>query len=107
LAQDGGLAVVDADSSNGTYLNRNDNWIRIKRVSLCVGDTIRFGEYEISLQQLTAAFGKQADISLGAKHFSLRQGKKTAGAEADWQQTGAALQKPRRNPLTGKIEDNR
>ena len=106
LIKDGALTVVDADSSNGTFLNRNDDWIRVKKVKLCVGDRIRFGDHEVTLQQLAATLGKHTDIRLGDKNISLRHRKDSAGRVADWEQAGPALQKPRRNPLTGKIEDN-
>jgi len=106
LTQGGNLSLVDADSSNGTFLNRNDDWIRIRKVNLCVGDIIRFGDHEVALQQLTAIFGKHRDIRLGAKHFSLRQGKSSHGSGSDPGKSGSSMQKPRRNPLTGKIEEN-
>ena len=107
LTDDGNVAVVDTDSRNGTFLNRNDAWIRIRRVSLCVGDRLRFGERELTLQDLTAVFGKHAGIRLGAKHFSLRQGTKVTGKLAEPDEGWPSLQKPRRNPLTGKIEEDR
>jgi pSer/pThr/pTyr-binding forkhead associated (FHA) protein len=107
LSRDGRLSVLDSDSRNGTFLHRNDGWIRIKKASLCVGDLIRFGEYEVPLQQLSAIFGKSAAIKLGAKHFSLRRGNKNAGRLAGWDDDSPSMQKPRRNPLTGKIEEER
>ena len=30
--QEGYLAVLDADSSNGTFLHRNGRWIRVRKV---------------------------------------------------------------------------
>jgi len=107
LAEGGSLWVVDADSRNGTFLHRNDNWIRVRRVTLCVGDRIRFGDCEVPLQQLTAVFGTRAKIRLGAKHFSLRQGRQGSKSFAGWDEPGPSLQKPRRNPLTGQIEEDR
>jgi len=107
LASDRKVYVLDAGSRNGTFLNRNDDWIRVKKVSLCVGDRIRFGEYEVPLAQLTAVFGKHADVRLGTKHFVLRKGTKGNGTITDRDEVGPVLQKPRRNPLTGKIEEER
>jgi len=106
LLKDGELSVVDANSRNGTFLNRNDDWIRVKRVKLCVGDQLRFGDSKVDLQELTATYGNKTNIRLGDKYFSLRQRKGAPGRVNDWEQAGPALQKPRRNPLTGKIEEN-
>ncbi|MBT8075450.1 MAG: FHA domain-containing protein, partial [Gammaproteobacteria bacterium] len=58
LADDGLVSVRDAGSQNGTFLNRNDNWIRIKKAVLCIGDRVRFGDVEVPLERLTAVFGE-------------------------------------------------
>ena len=99
--------VVDADARNGSFLNRNDAWIRFRKVMLCVGDRIRLGDYEVPLQQLTAVFGKRANVKLGEQHFSLRQGGKGSRKLSGWDEPGSPLQKPKRNPLTGLIEEER
>ena len=107
LAEDGSVWVVDADSRNGSFLNRNDAWIRFRKVTLCVGDRIRLGDYEVPLQQLAGVFGKRADVKLGEQHFSLRQGRKGSRKLTGWDEPGNSLQKPKRNPLTGQIEEKR
>jgi pSer/pThr/pTyr-binding forkhead associated (FHA) protein len=107
LAEDGSVWVVDADSRNGTFLNRNDASIRIHKVTLCVGDRIRFGDHEVPLQYLTAVFGRRANIRLGEQHFSLRHGQKSTTPATGWDEPGPSLQKPKRNPLTGQIEEER
>ncbi len=106
LADDGRVFLLDVDSSNGTFLQRNDSWIRVKRVSLCSGDRIRLGEKDVSLEQLTAVFGKRSNARLGPKHFSLRQGTKQNGLFADWSEPTVSLNKPTRNPVTGRIEED-
>ena len=100
----GAVWLTDNSSSNGTFLQRNDSWIRVCKVTLCVGDRIRFADDEMPMQQLTAAFGSRARVRLGEKHFSLRQGAKTTAA---WDHPGPKLQKPKRNSITGKIEEDR
>jgi hypothetical protein len=107
LAPNGVLTLVDTESRNGSYLRRNDAWIRFKKVTLCVGDRIRLGECEVPLKELVNVFGKQAGVSLGAQYFSLRQGVKGKATPGEWDENGPSLQKPRRNPLTGKIEEDR
>ena len=105
LADDGRISLQDSESRNGTFLNRNDTWIRVSRVVLCIGDRIRFGDNEVSLAQLTALFGRRPNIRLGALPLPKRDGRVVASLRADMQDPGDLLHKPRRNPVTGKIEE--
>ena len=107
LAENGLVSVSDAGSSNGSFINRNDSWIRIRRVTLCIGDRIRFGDAEVPLEHLTALFGRRANIRLEARRFPFRQGKTVAKPMSAQADQGASLNKPRRNPATGKIEEKR
>lgn len=106
LHENGLLFLQDADSRNGTYLNRNDNWIRIRKVTLCIGDRIRFGELEVPLERLTAVFGNRSNARLEARHFQLKNGNEGARSFSDLHNSGPQLHKPRRNPVTGKIEED-
>ena len=103
----GHVSILDAGSSNGTFVNRNDCWVRAKRVTLSIGDRIRFGDIEVPLQTLTAIFGKRAGIRLEARRFPIRQGRAMARATPAQHDHGPSLNKPRRNPATGKIEEDR
>ena len=107
LADDGLVSIRDAGSSNGTFLNRNDSWIRASKVILCIGDLIRFGDIEVPLEKLTAVFGKRATTRLESKRFPVRPGNTVARRMAGKPDHARSLQKPRRNPATGKIEDKR
>ena len=107
LADDGLVSIQDAGSSNGTFLNRNDTWIRVRRVTLCIGDRIRFGDIEVPLERLTAVFGKRAGTRLEAQRFPIRRGKNAVGGAKGQPDHGPSLRKPRRNPATGKIEEDR
>lgn len=107
LADDGLVCVQDADSQNGTFLMRNDQWIRVRKATLCIGDCVRFGDIEVSLDRLIAVFGPRSNARLEARHFPLRHGKKTSKAFKGKSDHGPALHKPRRNPSTGKIEEDR
>ncbi len=107
VAGDGLVTIHDTGSSNGTYLNRNERWIRVKKITLCIGDRIRFGDVEVPLETLTAIFGKRTNTRLEARHFHLRYGKTTARPSSGNPDHGPLMNKPRRNPLTGKIEDDR
>ena len=105
LADDGLVTINDDGSSNGTFVNRNDCWVRIRRVHLCIGDRIRFGDVEVPLQRITAVFGKRASIRLEARRFPVRRGKTVAAPLKGQADHGPSLHKPRRNPATGKIEE--
>jgi pSer/pThr/pTyr-binding forkhead associated (FHA) protein len=105
LADDGLVSIIDAGSSNGTFVNRNDCWIRVRKVHLCIGDRIRFGECDVPLERLTAVFGKRANIRLEAKRFPIRRGKTVSTPLEKQAEHGPARNKPRRNPATGKIEE--
>ena len=107
LADDGFVSLVDTGSRNGTFLNRNDNWIRVHKVTLCIGDRIRFGELTVPLEQLTAVFGSRSNARLEATHFPLGHGDMANRPYADLHASGSRLKKPRRNPATGKVEENR
>lgn len=102
LADDGRVWVHDSGSSNGTFVNRNDQWQRIMKVTLCIGDRIRFGDVEVPLPTLIAILGAGTKIRLEARRFHIRQGKTAVQADHT-----PLLNKPRRNPETGKIEDDR
>ena len=106
LLNDGLVTISDAGSSNGTFLNRNDCWIRARRVILSIGDRIRFGDIEVPLEQLTAVFGRRASTRLEARRFPHRHGKAVVQPSTGQSDEGPALNKPRRNPVTGKIEDS-
>lgn len=106
LCAEGRVYLLDAGSATNTCLNRNEQWIKIHKIRLCIGDRVRFGEVEIPLPQLIAAFGKRADIRLGDESLSLRRHTSARPNIRDSSTTGAKLQRPTRNPLTGKIEQN-
>ena len=103
---DAGLVCLhDADSGTGTFLHRNESWIRIKKITLCIGDRIRLGEVELPLPQLTAVFGSAANTRLGDKPPTLHHGVNGAKSLVGQTTSGSTLEKPRRNPATGKIEE--
>lgn len=106
LAENGLVHLQDEGSRNGTFLNRNDSWIRIRKITLCIGDRIRFGEAEVPLAQLTTIFGRHARTRLEAQHFPLQHGNLGNRSFAAQFDQGPLLQKPRRNPATGKIEED-
>jgi len=104
---EGFLAVQDLHSSNGTFLHRNGRWIRSRKVILGTQDRIRFGDQEISLDRLVSLFGAQSRVRL-------REGYSVRGKpllfdqfQGELPRPKVVLENPRRNPLTGDIEENR
>lgn len=102
---EGYLAVLDNDSSNGSFLHRNGRWVRIKRVVLGAQDRIRFGEEEVVLDRLVDLFDHRSRVRL-------REGYDVRGKPLLFESfTGenprprVVLENPRRNPLTGDIEE--
>ena len=95
LAQDGIVWVRDNGSSNGTFLHRSERWTRVGKASLCIGDSIRFGDFEVQLEDITALFAGATKVRLRARRFPF-QAKATPAEQ---------LNKPRRNPATGRVEE--
>ncbi len=105
LADNGLVSVIDNDSRHGVFLRRSDRWIRVRKITLCIGDRVRLGEVEIPLQQLTAVFGQHSNARLEARHFALMNRNKSARVFTGLVGSTAVLNKPVRNPVTGKIEE--
>jgi hypothetical protein len=103
---DGYLAVLDSASSNGTFLHRNGRWIRIRKAILGTGDRLRCGERELPLEQLVALFDQHGRVRL-REGYSVR-GKPLIFEEwpGESPRPRVVLENPRRNPLTGDIEEN-
>lgn len=106
VTEEGYLAVKDMHSSNGTYLHRNGRWIRARKVILGSQDRIRFGNHEVSLESLVELFGNHSRVRL-REGYSVR-GKPLLFDDvlADLPKPKIVLENPRRNPLTGDIEEN-
>jgi pSer/pThr/pTyr-binding forkhead associated (FHA) protein len=105
LSTEGYLSVHDQDSSNGTFVHRNGQWIRIRKVSLGSRDRIRFGEREVELDRLVEVFGSHRRIRLREETAARGDPLITSQLLADLPRPKTVLEHPRRNPLTGKIEE--
>jgi pSer/pThr/pTyr-binding forkhead associated (FHA) protein len=104
LGNEGYLTVLDAGSDHGTWLNRNTQWIRVVKVELGSGDRIRFGDSEVALEQLVSLFGERVRVQL-RDNQALRMPALLAERLAAAEQR-VVLERPRRNPLTGNIEED-
>jgi hypothetical protein len=102
LANDGYLSLLDAGSEHGTFLQRNEQWIRVMKVELGSRDGIRFGDTEVPLTRLLEPFGEQVRLR---DHHALRipahLAERLAAAT-----TRVLLERPKRNPETRIIEED-
>lgn len=90
ITAEGYIAVRDEESPAGTHLKRNGRWVRVRRIVVGAGDRIRFGAEEVTVEELLALFGKQIRVRL---------------RDGEEQRSRVVFDRPRRNPLTGKIEE--
>lgn len=103
LGSDGYLTVLDAGSDHGTFLQRNQQWIRIMKVELGSGDHIRCGDTEVELTHLVDLFGERVRVQLRDSQ-ALRM--PALLAERLAAETRVVIERPRRNPETGNIEED-
>ena len=107
LTDEGYLAVHDEGSSNGSFLQRNGRWVRIRRVVLGTQDRIRFGEHEVPLDRLVELFGKRSRVRLREGYTARGRPLVFGDYPGDLPKPRVVLENPRRNPLTGDIEEYR
>jgi hypothetical protein len=103
LGSDGFLTVLDAGSEHGTFLQRNKQWIRIVKVELGSQDRIRCGEVEVEVSQLVQLFGERVRVQLRDSQSLRLPARLVERLEAV--KARAVLERPRRNPETGNIEE--
>jgi len=99
------LWIRDESSARGMFLKRHDRWVRARLVALCVGDTLRFGDVEITLDQITGQYDDDVDVRLAPTPrpslFDERTGRYTLHSKDD----EPTLNTPTRNTNTGKVEN--
>lgn len=97
------LLIRDLGSRSGTFLWRNEQWIQALKIQLGPQDRVRFGNYEMSWQDLaqsSAGFGMGSSTNPG--NNSLRSaGLLLAGKTSD----KPVFENPKRNPNTGEVEE--
>ena len=86
------------DPDNAVHLGRQRRWRRVRSVCLSVGDQLRLADTPVSLEQLCRPFG--AAVILRPAPLNDAAG----GNEGEWA-GGSSLQRPKRNPRTGMLEE--
>lgn len=94
---DGRLRVTDLGSSNGTWRQESGQWRRFEQAVIEAADDIRFGELRVDLQGLLAEFPPLAVV--------LGEGAEGDIVELSDRTAEERLERPRRNPSTGDIEE--
>lgn len=102
VTPEGYLAIQDRDSRNGTWLNRNGHWVRARRIVLGTRDRVRFGDEEVPLDRVIDLFGQQGRVRL---HDAYAVRGRPLILEGEAPRARTVFENPRRNPLTGDIED--
>lgn len=97
---DGRYHLEDLGSSNGTWRRAAAGWERVGSAALRDDDVLRFGEVETTLRALLG----RVPAVLIAGGLPPGDGPLLASAEAPGE---APLDRPRRNPETGEIEESR
>lgn len=94
------LVIHDLGTRSGTFLWREDIWTQALLIQLGPQDRIRFGNHEMSWQDLaqtTAGFGLGSVDSKTLRNAGLR----LAGKASD----KPVFEHPKRNPVTGAVEE--
>lgn len=97
---DGRLRIEDLASSNGTWRQEQGRWRAVHDESLAPDARVRFGEHEVVLAEALAAWsglwltGVPDDLPVQELHL-------TPALPED-----PELERPRRNPATGNIEES-
>jgi pSer/pThr/pTyr-binding forkhead associated (FHA) protein len=94
--------VEDAESENGIELQRNRQWITVRRASLCVGDRLRVGGLEVPLERLSALFGGDDAVRLRPMRVPALSQLQALDEPPSASPDNSRLV---RNPLTGVIEE--
>ena len=107
VTDEGYIAVHDEGSSNGSFLHRNGRWVRIRRAILGAQDRIRFGEKEVPLDELVRQFGSHGAVRLREGYSARGRPLVFDNWPGDMPKPRTVYENPRRNPLTGDIEEYR
>lgn len=97
LRADGRLRLSDLDSANGTWVLEEDGWRRLSEETLDPDREVRFGQHRARLRELLAPFP--------AFVLALEEEGSAGTLRLDDSPDDERLERPRRNPHTGEIEE--
>ena len=97
MADDGTLQVSDKSSTNGTWIDENGRWRRLKQGKVRLADRLRLGSVEIEVSELL----RRAPAGLAAGSGGNRD--EGRGRSGDVGGNGLPAGPVRRNPETGEV----
>jgi pSer/pThr/pTyr-binding forkhead associated (FHA) protein len=92
------MLIRDRGTRSGTFLWRDGAWIQVMAVHLGPQDRIRFGNHEMSWQDLS---GSSATLGPGDTAGKRPAGLLVRGKLSD----KPVFENPKRNPITGEVEE--
>jgi len=92
------LVIRDLGTRSGTFLWREDRWTQALLVNLGPQDRIRFGNHEMSWQDLAES---SAGFGMGTANGLRNAGLLVPGRISD----KPVFENPKRNPVTGAVEE--
>lgn len=95
------LTITDSGSKNGTYVWKNEAWKSVKSAEVKRTDRLRFGEAEADVLDILGAVKRRPKLGRGQRQKIGGQSKGGQSTEAQL----ARFKKPRRNQITGDIEE--
>ena len=99
---EGQWTLEDLGSSNGTWRREAGRWVGVSRAHVALDDPLRLGERETSLRALLERFSNVIVIA----DLNLPPGIHGEPGRRVPQPEEPALERPRRNPRTGEIEES-
>jgi hypothetical protein len=92
------LLIRDLGSRSGTFLWRDEQWIQALKIQLGPKDRVRFGNLEMSWQDLAQS---SVGSGMGFSNTLRSAGLLIPGKTSD----KPVFENPKRNPITGAVEE--
>jgi pSer/pThr/pTyr-binding forkhead associated (FHA) protein len=92
------LFITDRSSRNGTYVLQEHGWQRVDTLEIERHDRLRFGEAEVDVLDIMGSLSRRPKLGSGKR----KRGGTKSGADENQL---ARFNKPRRNKITGDIEE--
>ncbi len=99
------LWIRDESSAKGMFLGRNDGWVQVRLVTICVGDRLRFGNVEVDIDQITSLFEDPSEIRLAPTPAASVYDAQTGRFKLRNPDDDPTYTTPKRNADTGDLEE--
>ena len=107
LNPDGSIAIIDLGSANGTFVKAGQRWKRVDKATVRRDQPIRFGTLEVIPRDLLDALDRVVLVGDVKGRTSDRQSRlPQSPVKISEARERELLNRPRRNPETGDIEES-